>query len=83
MNSEMSSPFKERGISKVREHIKLPVFYLLLAGAIWFFRLTAEEINLLSYSNFSGWPVVARAAFQPMPFTSIVFFLLARSSMGT
>ena len=43
-----------------------------------------EDVEFdVSYSNFSGWPVVARAAFQPMPFTSMVFFLLASSSMGT
>ena len=33
MNSEVGSLFKGRAISKVREHIKLPVFYLLLAGS--------------------------------------------------
>ena len=33
MNSVMSSPFKQRRLSKVRESIRLPVFYLLLAGS--------------------------------------------------
>ena len=33
MNSEMSSPPKERHFAQMAEQVKLPVFYLLLAGA--------------------------------------------------
>ena len=52
MNSEMSSPFKERGLSKVREHIKLPVFYLLLAGSFAAWQsLYNVHLDNLGYSS--------------------------------
>lgn len=52
MSSEVSSLFKERGISKVGEHIKLPIFYLLLAGSFAGWQsLYNVHLDSLAYSS--------------------------------
>ncbi len=52
MNSEMSNPHKEKHFTEVAEQVKLPVFYLLLAGAYagWqsFYNVHLDDIGYSS-----------------------------------